>query len=156
MKFIQKQLKGSTNDETNLYYIDNIWSLDILDLKDYGPQNKRNYGKYGKVLVVIDNFSKNEGTVPLKNRNVQTKTNSLEKILKSSKISLNLIETDRGKEFLNSIFTDLLKRNIIKDVLKTFPTKQYLTKSLTLLSGSFSKTLFLNEVLAIGLMFFQK
>ena len=32
-----------------------IWSSDILDLKDYGPEYNRNY-RY--VLVVINNFSK--------------------------------------------------------------------------------------------------
>ena len=42
-------------NKTDVYYIDNIWSLDILDLKDNGPENNRGY-RY--VLVVIDNFSK--------------------------------------------------------------------------------------------------
>ena len=42
-------------NKTDVYYIDNIWSLDILDLKDYGPENNRNY-RY--VLVTIDKFSK--------------------------------------------------------------------------------------------------
>ena len=32
----------STN-KTDVYYVDNIWSLDILDLKDYGPENNRGY-----------------------------------------------------------------------------------------------------------------
>ena len=43
----------STN-KTNVYRIDDIYSLDILDLKDCGPENNRGY-RY--VLVVIDNFS---------------------------------------------------------------------------------------------------
>ena len=44
-------------------YIDIIGSLDILDLKDYGPEKNRGY-RY--ILVVIDNFSKIGWTVPLK------------------------------------------------------------------------------------------
>ena len=56
-------------NKTNVYYIDDIWSLDILDLKDYGPKNNRGY-RY--VLVIIDNFSKYGWTVPLKNKNAQT------------------------------------------------------------------------------------
>ena len=52
----------------------------MLDLKDYGPENDRNY-RY--VLVVLDNFSKFVWTIPLKNRNVQTKTNFFENILMS-------------------------------------------------------------------------
>ena len=32
----------STN-KTNVYHIDDIWSLDVWDLKDYGPENNRGY-----------------------------------------------------------------------------------------------------------------
>ena len=52
----------STN-KTDVYQIDDIWSLVILDLKDYGPENNRNYGY---ILVVIDNFPKIGFIVPLK------------------------------------------------------------------------------------------
>ena len=71
-------------------------SLDILDLKDYGPENNRGY-RY--VLVIIDNFSKFGWTTPLKNKNAQTIKNSFQNILLGSKRSSNLIEIDRGKEF---------------------------------------------------------
>ena len=46
--------KNYATNKTDVYLVD-IWSLDILDLKDYGPENNRGY-RY--VLVVIDNFSK--------------------------------------------------------------------------------------------------
>ena len=49
-------------NKTDVYHIDDVWSLDILDLKDYGPENNRNY-RY--VLVVINIFSKFGWTVPL-------------------------------------------------------------------------------------------
>ena len=39
--------------KTDVNHIDDIWSLDILDLKDYDPKNNRGY-RY--VLVIIDNF----------------------------------------------------------------------------------------------------
>ena len=54
----QTTKKNYATNKTNVYHIDNIWSLDILDLKDYGPENNR---KYRYVLVVIDNFSKMVG-----------------------------------------------------------------------------------------------
>ena len=98
-------------NKTDVYYIDDIWSLDVLDLKDYGPENNRGY-RY--VLVVIDNFSKFGWTIPLKNKNAQTIKDSFENILISSKRSPNLIETDRGKEFYNNIFQDFLNKNDIK------------------------------------------
>ena len=103
--------KNYATNKTDVYYIDDIWSLDILDLKDYGPENNRGY-RY--VLVVIDNFSKFGWTVPLKNKNAITIKDSFQNILMSSKRSPNLIETDRGKEFHNNIFQDFLKKNRIK------------------------------------------
>ena len=98
-------------NSTDVYYIDDIWSLDILDLKDYGPENNRGYGY---VLVIIDNFSKYGWTVPLKNKNTQTIKISLENFLISSKKSPNLIETDRDKGFFSNIFQDFLNKNNIK------------------------------------------
>ena len=98
-------------NKTDVYYIDDIWSLDILDLKDYGPENNRNY-RY--VLVVIDNFSKFGWTIPLKNKNAQTIKDSFENILTNSKRKPNLIQSDRGKEFYNNIFQDFLNKNNIK------------------------------------------
>ena len=103
--------KNYPTNKANVYYIDNIWSLDILDLKDYGPENNRGY-RY--VLVIIDNFSKYGWTIPLKNKNAQTIKNSFENILINSKRSPNLIESDRGKEFYNNIFQDFLNENDIK------------------------------------------
>ena len=98
-------------NKTDVYFIDDIWSLDILDLKDYGSENNRGY-RY--VLVTIDNFSKYGWTVPLKNKNAQTIKDSFENILINSKRKPNLIETDRGKEFYNNIFQDFLNKNDIK------------------------------------------
>ena len=98
-------------NKTDVYYIDDIWSLDISDLKDYGPKNNRDY-RY--VLVTIDNFSKFGWTVPLKNKNAITKKDSFENIMLSSKRKPNLIESDRGKEFYNNKFQDCLNKNNIK------------------------------------------
>ena len=97
-------------NKTDVYHIDDTWSLDILDLKDYGPENNKNY-RY--ILVVIDNFSKYGWTIPLKNKNAQTKKDSFENISISSKRKPNLIETDHGKEFYNNIFQDFLNKNNI-------------------------------------------
>ena len=103
--------KNYTTNKTNVYHIDDIWSLDILDLKDYGPENFRGY-RY--VLVTIDNFSKYGWTVPLKNKNAQTIKDSFEYIIINSKRKPNLIESDRGKEFYNNIFQNFLNENNIK------------------------------------------
>ena len=69
-------------NKTDVYYIDDIWSLDILDLKDYGSENNRGH-RY--VLVIIENFSKFRWTVPLKSKNAITIKYSFESIIKNSK-----------------------------------------------------------------------
>ena len=103
--------KYYVTNKTDVYHIDDTWSLDILDLKDYGPKNNRGY-RY--VLVTIDNFSKYGWTIPLKSKNAQTIKDSFENILINSKRKPKLIESDRGKEFYNNIFQDFLNKNNIK------------------------------------------
>ena len=56
-------------NKTDVYHSDDIWSLDILHLKNYGPENNRGYRC---VLVIIDIFSRFGWTVPLKNRKAIT------------------------------------------------------------------------------------
>ena len=85
--------------------------MDILDLKDYGPENNRGY-RY--VLVIIDSFSKFGWTILLKSKNAQTIKDSSENILITSRRKPNLIESDRGKEFYNIFFQDFLNKNNIK------------------------------------------
>ena len=98
-------------NRTDVYHIDDIWSLDTLDLKEYGPENNR---RYRYVLVILDNFSKFGCTTPLKNENAQTMKLTFEIFLITSKRKPNLFETD----FHNNIFQDLLNKNNIKFFLE--------------------------------------
>ena len=91
-------------------HIDEIWSIDLLDMSDYSIKNNNGY-RY--IFVIIDNFSKYLFTTPLKNKNSQTITNEFSNILSHSKRKPNMIETDRGKEFYNSTFKNFLKLNDI-------------------------------------------
>ena len=102
--------KYYATNKTDVYHIDDIWSFDIIDLKDYGPKNYRGY-RY--VLVIIDNFSKFGWRVPLKNKNAHSIKGFFKNVLISSKRRPNLIESDCGKEFYN-IFQDFLIKNNIK------------------------------------------
>ena len=88
--------KNYATNKTDVYHIDDVWSLDKLDLKDYGPENNRTY-RY--VLVIIDNFSSFGCTVPLKNKNAQSITKSFEKILINSKRKPIFLEVDRDRDF---------------------------------------------------------
>ena len=98
-------------DKTVVHHIDDIWSLDISDLEDYGSENNTGY-RY--VLVLIDNFSKVGRTNPLKDKNAITIKDSFEKIFISSKRKPNLNEKDRGKEFYSNSFQSFVKTNSIK------------------------------------------
>ena len=42
-KYSKSPKKNYPTKKTEVYHIDDIWSLDILDLKDYGPENNKNY-----------------------------------------------------------------------------------------------------------------
>ena len=74
--------KNYTTNKTDVCCIDDIWCLDILDLKNYSPKSNRGY-RY--VLVIIDNFIKFGRTVPLKIKNCLTITDSFENFLINSK-----------------------------------------------------------------------
>ena len=54
--------------KTDVYHFDDVWSLDIFDLKDYGPESNRGYKN---VLLVTKNFSKYGWKCPLKHKNSQ-------------------------------------------------------------------------------------
>ena len=95
--------KNYITNKSDVYHIDDIWSFDITDFKDYGVENNRGY-RY--VLVIIDNFRKFGWTLPLKNKNAQTIKDSLEILMISSKRKPNLIESDRGRDFYNNVFQD--------------------------------------------------
>ena len=87
-----KPLKNNfSTKKTDVYHIDDIWSLDSWDLKDYGPENNRSY-RY--VSVVIDNFNKFGGTVPLENKNAHTIKDYFENTLLSSKKTKVTVTSD--------------------------------------------------------------
>ena len=103
--------KNYSTNKTIVKHIDDTWSMDLLDMVDYGVKNNKGY-RY--ILVVIDNFSKFGWVVPLKNKFAQTITDEISNLINESKRKPNLIETDDGKEFVNKTFNDFLKLNDIK------------------------------------------
>ena len=98
MKITPKDQENYITNKTNVYNLDGCWSLDVLDSKNYGPENNR---RCRYLLVVIDNFIKFGWTFPLKNKNAQTIKMSSEKIFLTSK-KPDLFEADRGKKNLQT------------------------------------------------------
>ena len=92
-------------------YIDDLWSIDLADFLDYKTSNNKGF-RY--VFIVIDNFSKYLWAIPLKNKYSQTITNDFSNIITTSKRKPNKLESDRGSEFYNSMFQNLLKSKNIR------------------------------------------
>ena len=63
-RYSKPHKKDYNTNKTEVYCIDDIWSLDILDLKGWGPENN---GDYRYVLVVTDTFIKLDGQFFSKN-----------------------------------------------------------------------------------------
>ena len=83
MKFIRNQPKRNyPTNKTDVFYTGDIWSLYILDLKIYGPENNRGY-RY--VLVIIDKFINFGWSIPLKFENGQSIKDCSGSIIMSSK-----------------------------------------------------------------------
>jgi hypothetical protein len=68
-------------------------------------------GNYNWLLTVIDCFSKYAWAIPTKNKSGPEITNAFSKILKKRKPIR--LQTDAGKEFVNSTFLDLMKKEDI-------------------------------------------
>ena len=81
-------------------HINEIRSIDLLDMSDYGISNKG----YRYILVVIDNFSKLGWCIPLKIKYARTIKDEFLNIITTSKRKPNKIEVDRGREFYNKMF----------------------------------------------------
>ena len=92
-------------------HIYEIWSIDLADMIDYKTSNNKGF-RY--IFIFIDNFSKYLWAIPLKNKYSQTITNEFSNIITTSKRKPNKSEFDRGSEFYNSIFQNLLKSKNIR------------------------------------------
>ena len=92
-------------------HFDEKWSIDLSDFLDYKTSNNKGY-RY--IFIIIDNFSKYFWAIPLKNKYSQTITNEFLNILPRSKRKPLKLESDRGTEFYNNIFQNLLKTKKIQ------------------------------------------
>lgn len=112
--------------------INHIWQADLVDLTSLSRHNDG----YKFLLCVIDCFSKYAYVVPLKNKNSQTVKNAFASIIEKNDDSELLdwsilepdgilppwlggckpqfLQTDKGSEFLNTIFQKYLAVNNIK------------------------------------------
>jgi transposase InsO family protein len=103
----------------NPYTVNNImdvWEADLLDVQNLSKYND----SYKFVLTVIDVFSKYLHAVPLKTKAAPSVTTAFQSILKDRRYNEPykrrplILRTDRGKEFLNTTFQNMLQREGIE------------------------------------------
>lgn len=85
--------------------LDETWQADLVEMIPYAREN--NDHKY--MLTVIDVFSKFAWAVPIKQKTGKDVTAAMNSVLRQGRIPKNL-QTDRGKEFYNSNFQNLMKQ----------------------------------------------
>jgi transposase InsO family protein len=96
--------------------INNIWEIDILDLSSLTKINNN----YRYLLQVTDVFSKYLHSVPLRTKTGKEVAAALESTFKDPKYTKPIrrrpvwVRTDKGKEFLDTQFQALLKREGIE------------------------------------------
>ena len=90
--------------------INDFWQIDLVEMLPYSHQNKG----YKYILTVIDTFSKFAYAQPVKNKTALMVTEAMKKILEISKTPPNLIQSDKGSEFFNKEFQQLIDKYEIK------------------------------------------
>jgi hypothetical protein len=95
----------------NPYTVNNlmdVWECDLLDMQAHSKANDN----YKYLLTAIDVFSKFLHVVPLKAKTGPVVTTAFQSIFKNPKYSPGKrpvwVRTDKGKEFLNKPFQDML------------------------------------------------
>ena len=90
-----------------------VWEWDLVDVRALGKYND----KYVYILSVIDAFSKFLHLIPLKSKTDTAVSSAFQSIFKDPRYSTRRpiwLRTEKGKEFLNRQFQDMLKREGIQ------------------------------------------
>jgi len=98
--------------------INDLYQADLVDLTNISRYND----KHRFLLTVIDVFSKRAWAIPVLNKSAQRVTEAFEKVL-STGGNCRMLQTDRGSEFLNSTFQQMLKINNIHFYTSNSDTK---------------------------------
>ena len=96
-----------------MFNIDDIWSADLVDMRQYSKQNKG----FNYILTVIDVFSKFGWAIPLKVKTGKQMIELFQQLFKERKPKK--LWTDAGKEFINKEFKKFLTNNEI-ELYQTF------------------------------------
>ena len=89
------------------HYKDECWSIDLIDRSNLSKYNKN----YKFIFTIIDNHTKYAWAIPLKDKSGNSTTTALKSLIEKTKRKPDKIWSDRGKEFYNKTFLDVLKQN---------------------------------------------
>jgi len=93
----------------NPYTVNNVmdvWECDLVDVQALGRFNDN----YKYILSVIDVFSKFLHLVPMRSKTGTAVASAFTSIFKDSSSRRRRVRTDKGKEFINRHFREMLKR----------------------------------------------
>ena len=88
--------------------IDDLWQTDLVDVSSLASHN----GGMRYLLTTVDTFSKFAFVRALKNKKAETVRDAFASLITLRKP--NLLQTDKGSEFINETFQRLLRDNNIK------------------------------------------
>lgn len=86
--------------------IDETWEIDLVEMQNHSKQNRN----FRYLLTAIDIFSKFGFAAPLKDKTGTTVACALEKIFKDNGRRPLKIHSDRGREFYNTHFKQLMTK----------------------------------------------
>lgn len=118
-KYLQKQnsytlhypvIKNFKRNQYRVFNIDDLWEIDLCDMRHLKKANDN----FTFILTVIDVFSKYAFAIPLKKKAAEDVTKAFSSILKMSNRKPQIVQSDNGKEFKNSLFKNFLKSKNIK------------------------------------------
>ena len=93
--------------------VDSDWQADLCDMKQLSTKNKN----YSYLLTVVDVLSKYAWVEPIKKKKPENVAAALGKIIQESGRKPSRLFTDRGKEFVGSVFQDFLRDHEIQHLL---------------------------------------
>ena len=100
-----------TRNRTYVGKIDNQWKADLADMVGLTRDN----GGLRYILTVIDIFSKFAWSVPVKNKDRKSVRDAFKTVLAlADPRKPERFQTDKGKEFFNREFADLMRENDIQ------------------------------------------
>ncbi len=108
---LHKKTKRKIQGHIVAYCENCLWFGDLLDMSNYGRQNKG----YKWILLCVDTFTRKAYAASLKRTTMYAVKDGFELIMnRLDEKNVKLLTTDSGSEFLNKPVSELLKKLNIK------------------------------------------